>query len=239
MTELIIALDEPTFEKASAVVDKTCSVASWYKVGYQAFYGYGDRIIEALQARGAHVFLDVKLLDIPNTVYAGVSSLARYKPELLTVHASGGAEMLAAAAQARDEANAAGGAMRLLAVTVLTSLSKEELVVAGEDLDPHELVAVRAELALRNRIDGVVCAVDEASIVMARADDSLLIVCPGIRPAGSASNDQRRVATPIEAAMAGANFIVVGRPITAAADPAAAADAIVAELRAVKPLGAI
>jgi orotidine-5'-phosphate decarboxylase len=239
MTELIIALDEPTFEKASAIVDKTCSVASWYKVGYQAFYGYGDRIIEALQARGAHVFLDVKLLDIPNTVYAGVSSLARYKPELLTVHASGGAEMLAAAAQARDEANAAGGAMRLLAVTVLTSLSKEELVVAGEDLDPHELVAVRAELALRNRIDGVVCAVDEASIVMARADDSLLIVCPGIRPAGSASNDQRRVATPIEAAMAGANFIVVGRPITAAADPAAAADAIVAELRAVKPLGAI
>ncbi|HZV80453.1 MAG TPA: orotidine-5'-phosphate decarboxylase [Candidatus Binatus sp.] len=239
MTELIVALDEPTFEKANSVVDKTCSVVNWYKVGYQAFYGYGDRIIEALQSRGAHVFLDLKLLDIPNTVYAGVSSLARYKPDLLTVHASGGAEMLAAAAKARDEANEGGTAMRLLAVTVLTSLSKEELVVAGEDLDPHELVAVRAELALRNRIDGVVCAVDEASIVMARADDALLIVCPGIRPAGAASNDQRRVATPMEAAMAGANFIVVGRPITAAPDPAAAAGAIVAELRAVKPLGAI
>jgi orotidine-5'-phosphate decarboxylase len=239
MTELIIALDEPTFEKANAVVDKTCSVASWYKVGYQAFYGYGDRIISALQARGAHIFLDVKLLDIPNTVNAGVSALARYKPDLLSVHASGGAEMLAAAARARDDANAAGGSMRLLAVTVLTSLSKEELVVAGEDLDPHDLVAVRAELALRNRIDGVVCAVDEASIVQALSDDSLLIVCPGIRPAGTASNDQRRVATPMEAAMAGANFIVVGRPITAAADPAAAAGAIVAELRAVKPLEAI
>ncbi|MBV8170659.1 MAG: orotidine-5'-phosphate decarboxylase [Candidatus Eremiobacteraeota bacterium] len=239
MTELIVALDEPTFERASAIVDKTCAVANWYKVGYQAFYAYGERIIEALRARGSHVFLDLKLLDIPNTVYAGVQSLARYKPDMLTVHASGGGDMLAAAARARDESKSAGGSMRLLAVTVLTSLSKEELVLAGEDLDPHELVAVRAELAARNRIDGVVCAVDEVSLVMARAADSLLTVCPGIRPAGKTADDQRRVATPMEAAIAGADFIVVGRPITAAADPAAAAAAIQAELRAIKPLPAI
>jgi orotidine-5'-phosphate decarboxylase len=239
MTELIVALDEPTCDEAIAVVDKTSTVVRWYKVGYQAFYGYGDRIIETLHGRGLHLFLDLKLLDIPNTVAAGVGALAHYRPAMLTVHASGGGPMLAAAARARDESNASGAAMRLLAVTVLTSLSKEELVLAGEDLDPHELVAMRAELALKSRMDGVVCAVDDLSLVRARTGDSLTAVCPGIRPAGMTADDQRRVATPLEAALAGANFVVVGRPITAAADPAAAARAILADLASVKPLGAV
>ncbi|HLN47562.1 MAG TPA: orotidine-5'-phosphate decarboxylase [Magnetospirillaceae bacterium] len=239
MTELIVALDEPTFDEAKAVVHKTEAVARWYKVGYQAFYGYGDRIIDLLRERGLSLFLDLKLLDIPNTVGAGIRSLARHRPQLLTVHSSGGADMLAAAARARDEANAAGASLRLLAVTVLTSLSKDELVGAGEDLDPHELVAVRAELAANCRIDGVVCAVDDLPVVRARTAGALISVCPGIRPAGASADDQRRIATPFEAALAGADYIVVGRPITAAPDPAAAADAIRAQLQAVKPLGAI
>ncbi|HME82545.1 MAG TPA: orotidine-5'-phosphate decarboxylase [Candidatus Eremiobacteraceae bacterium] len=239
MTELIVALDEATFDGAKAVVEKTSAVARWYKVGYQAFYGYGDRIIEFLHQRGLSLFLDLKLFDIPNTVAAGIRSLARYRPQLLTVHSGGGPDMLAAAAQARDEVNAAGASLRLLAVTVLTSLSRDELLSAGEDLDPHELVAVRAELAANSRIDGVVCAVDDLPVVHARTDGSLISVCPGIRPAGSSPDDQRRVATPLEAALAGADYIVVGRPITAAPDPAAAAETIRAQLQAVKPLGAI
>jgi orotidine-5'-phosphate decarboxylase len=239
MTELIVALDESTYDAAKAVVDKTKAAAGWYKVGYQAFYGYGDRIIDLLHERGLSLFLDLKLLDIPNTVAAGIRSLAHYQPQMLTVHSSGGADMLAAAARARDDANAAGGSLRLLAVTVLTSLSKEELVGAGEDLDPHELVAVRAELAATWRIDGVVCAVEDLPVVRARTRGALISVCPGIRPAGEAADDQRRIATPFEASLAGADYIVVGRPITAAPDPAAAAEAIRAQLQAVKPLGAI
>ncbi|MBV8222566.1 MAG: orotidine-5'-phosphate decarboxylase [Candidatus Eremiobacteraeota bacterium] len=239
MTELIVGLDVPTFEEAIAVVDTIGPRVAWYKVGYQAFYAYGDRIVGALHERDLHVFLDLKLHDIPNTVAMGIRSLARYRPDMLNVHAAGGGAMLAAAAQARDELKARGIDMKLLAVTVLTSLSKEELAQVSELEDPHELVAIRAELALRNGIDGIVCAVDELPTVRARTDDSLLAVCPGVRPAGAAVDDQRRIATPADAALAGADFIVVSRPIVAAPDPAAAAAAILAELQTVKPLGAI
>lgn len=239
MTELIVALDEPTYDAAIAVVTKTRDVASWYKVGYQAFYGYGDRIIQALHDAGVSIFLDLKLLDIPHTVAAGIGSLVRYRPGMLTVHAAGGPDMLAAAAQARDDARASGTAMRLLAVTLLTSLSKEELAAGGEDVDPHELIGGRAELALRCGLDGIVCAVDDLPVVRARIGESLIAVCPGIRPAGVPAADQKRVATPTEAALAGAQYAVVGRPITAAPDPGAAARAIVAELNAVKPLGTV
>jgi orotidine-5'-phosphate decarboxylase len=237
MTELIVALDEPSADEALAVVEKTAPVVRWYKVGYQAYYAYGEKIIAALHERGASLFLDLKLHDIPNTVAAAVRAAKRFRPALLTLHASGGRAMMEAAAQARDEANADGGAMRLLAVTVLTSLSKEDLVAAGEDRTPHQLVSMRAELALQAGIDGAVCAVEEAAIVRARGGDGFVIVCPGIRPSGQAAGDQRRIAEPADAVLAGADYIVVGRPITAAPDPGSAARAILDELASVKTFG--
>jgi orotidine-5'-phosphate decarboxylase len=237
MTQLIVALDLPDFEAANALLKRTRSRVSWYKVGYQAFYEYGERIIDALHASEASLFLDLKLHDIPNTVAAAVSSLARFRPDMMTLHSAGGSDMMVAAARARDEANAGGAAMRLLAITVLTSLSAEDLVAVGEVHAAHELVAIRAELALRAGIDGMVCAVDDAAIVQARADRPCIIVCPGIRPTGEDVDDQRRVATPREAAIAGVDYIVVGRPIAAAQDPAAVAEAVLAELAATKPLG--
>jgi orotidine-5'-phosphate decarboxylase len=239
MTELIIALDQPDFKSANALVDATRARVRWYKVGYQAFYEYGERIIDALHACGASLFLDLKLHDIPNTVAAAVRSLMRFRPDMLTLHAAGGADMMAAAARARDEANASGGEVRLLAVTVLTSLSQEDLVAVGEAHAAHELVAMRAELALRAGIDGLVCAVDEVAVALARAERPCIIVCPGIRPTGESADDQRRVATPRQAAIAGADYIVVGRPIAAAQDPAAVVAAVLAELAATKPLGAV
>jgi len=237
MTELMVALDQPDYDSALAIVDKTAGVSRWFKVGYESFYSCGDRLLMELRRRGLSVFLDLKLHDIPNTVAAGVRSAARFDPALLSVHAAGGREMLAAAAKARDEANEDGAQMRLVAVTVLTSLSPDDLTSIGESPAPHRVVSMRAELAAETGIDGAVCAVDEVAIVRARTSEGFTIVCPGIRPAGTQRGDQRRTATPTEAVMAGADFIVVGRPITQASDPAAAAQAIIDEMHAVKPLG--
>ena len=237
MTELIIALDYSDYDAALGVVDKTASIVRWFKVGYEAFYSCGERLVTELRTRDLSVFLDLKLHDIPSTVAAGVRSAAHFAPALLSIHAAGGRDMLAAAAAARDAANANGARMRLLAVTLLTSLSRDDLASIGEEPSAHRVVSVRAELAAETGIDGAVCAVDEVAIVRARTAESFTIVCPGIRPAGSQPGDQRRTATPAEAAMAGADFIVVGRPITRAADPAAAAQAIIDEMRAVTPLG--
>lgn len=239
MTELIVALDQPDFAAANALVALTRARVRWYKVGYQAFYEYGERIIDVLHACDASLFLDLKLHDIPNTVAAAVRSLARFRAGMMTLHSAGGADMMAAAASARDEANASGAEMRLLAVTVLTSLSPADLAAVGEAHAIHELVAMRAELALRAGIDGLVCAVDEVAIARARAERPCIIVCPGIRPSGESPDDQRRVATPRQAAIAGADYIVIGRPITAAQDPVSIAEAVLAELAATKPLGAV
>ncbi len=126
MTELIVALDQPDYDRAIAVVEKTADSVRWFKVGYEAFYGYGDRLIDALRERRASIFLDLKLHDIPNTVAAGVRSAARFEPALLTVHAAGGREMLAAAARARDEVNASGGKLKLLADAALGERSERD-----------------------------------------------------------------------------------------------------------------
>jgi orotidine-5'-phosphate decarboxylase len=227
---LIVALDEADAERAIAIVRRTSPHVDWFKVGYEAYYGYGARIAKVLKDAGKSLFLDLKLHDIPNTVAAGVRAAASIDARLLTVHAAGGAPMLSAAAAARDETSA--GRMRLLAVTVLTSMTDGDLRETGVDKPLAHVALMRARLAARCRIDGAVCAVSEAAAVRASTSKDFAIVCPGIRPTGTGDGDQRRVATPAAAARAGADFIVVGRPITRAADPAAAAAAIVAELSA-------
>lgn len=235
MSELIVALDEPTFEQADAVVRLLAQRVQWYKVGYEAYYGYGKQILAMLQGMGKSIFLDLKLHDIPNVVGAAVKRLAASGAGFLTVHSAGGRAMLEAAAAARDSSNSAGARLRLLAVTVLTSLGVEECTEMGEDA-PHRLVSIRSALAAEAGMDGAVCAVDEVPIVRSRTGDSFLIACPGIRPAGLAAGDQRRVATPTQAVMAGADYIVVGRPIAKASDPAAAAQAILDEVASARLL---
>jgi len=229
MVQLIVALDQPTFEAAFNLVDRTSDEVSWYKVGYKAFYQYGDRIIDVLRSRRKFVFLDLKLHDIPNTVAGAIHSLARYEPAMMTVHAAGGGAMLSAAAAARDQ-HAPG--MRLVAVTLLTSLTAFDLREDGVDKSPEELAVSRAQAALRCGIDGVVCAVSEAAAIRTATNRQFLIVTPGIRPRGAEQSDQQRVATPTDAARAGADFIVVGRPISNAFDPKHAARAILVEMRA-------
>jgi len=227
--ELVIALDEPTFERASALVAKTRSQVAWYKVGYQAYYGYGERIIAQLRDAGKSLFLDLKLHDIPTTVAAGVRAAATTGASLLTLHASGGRAMMEAAAKARDEVSDKSR-LRLLAVTVLTSMGSSDLREIGVDRESDALVPIRARLAASSGIDGVVCAVAEAQAVREATRKDFVVLCPGIRPAGASDGDQRRVATPTDAARAGADFIVVGRPITQATDPGEAAYAITREI---------
>ena len=226
--ELVIALDETDPARALDILRKTGRHARWYKVGYEAYYNFGDRICGALRDAGKSLFLDLKLHDIPNTVSAGVRAAAAKGAELLTLHAAGGAAMLQAAAEARDQS---GTGLRLLAVTVLTSMTQDALRETGVDRAPGELVTLRAQLAARCGIDGVVCAIAEAGAVRAATTPDFVVLCPGIRPEGADAQDQRRTATPAEARRAGADFIVVGRPITRSADPGAAAEAIVREMR--------
>ncbi len=226
--ELVIALDERDPERALELVSLTSEHARWYKVGYEAYFGYGERICGALRDAGKSLFLDLKLHDIPNTVSAGVRAAADAGAELLTLHASGGDAMMRAAVEERDAC--ARGRLRLLAVTVLTSMTQDMLRAVGTDRSPSELVPLRARLAAQCGVDGAVCAVSEARAVRAATSEAFVVLCPGIRPAGSDAQDQRRVATPADARDAGADFIVVGRPITRAADPGAAAASIVREI---------
>jgi orotidine-5'-phosphate decarboxylase len=230
MTQLVIALDEPTYDRARVIVEQTARDVAWYKVGYEAYYGYGDQILTLLRESGKSIFLDLKLHDIPNTVGAAVRAAAGSGAKLITLHAAGGAAMLAAAAAVRDEHNAKGGALRLLAVTVLTSLSADDLLAIGVNASPEAQVKRLALLAQSAGIDGVVCSVAEAADVRAACGPDFALLCPGIRLAGGDAQDQRRVSTPRAAVLAGADFIVVGRPITKATDPAAAARGILADL---------
>jgi orotidine-5'-phosphate decarboxylase len=230
MTQLVVALDEPTYDRARIIVERTAPHVQWYKVGYEAYYGYGDQILTLLREAEKSIFLDLKLHDIPNTVGAAVRAAAKSGARLITLHATGGSAMLAAAAAARDEYNAAGGALRLLAVTVLTSLTADDLHALGVQSSPEEQVRRLALIAAAARIDGVVCSVAEAPTVRAACGPDFTLLCPGIRLAGGDAQDQRRIATPGAAALAGADFIVVGRPITKAAEPGAAARAILADL---------
>lgn len=232
MTQLIIALDEPTLDRARDVFRHTASDAQWYKVGYQAYYSYGEQILAELREARRSVFLDLKLHDIPNTVAAAVRSVARSGASLVSLHAEGGRAMMEAAAHARDEMRSAGRPVQIAAVTMLTSLTQTDLQETGIDRTPHQLVAIRAALAQECGLNGVICAVDDVAVVRARTGKDFTIICPGIRTEGGDSGDQKRIATPTAAVNAGADFIVVGRPITRAPDPRLALQAIIAELQA-------
>jgi orotidine-5'-phosphate decarboxylase len=219
---LIVALDLSSVEQAQAMVARLGDAVSFYKIGYQlAFAGgleYAPRLVDA----GKRVFLDLKLHDIGNTVAQGVKSVAKSGATFLTVHAY--PQTMHAAVDARE------GSLRILAVTVLTSYADADLAAAGYDFAVGELVAERAAQARDIGVDGLVCSGEEASSVRAIVGTKLALVTPGIRPAGAEAGDQKRIMTPAAAIAAGADYLVVGRPIVAASDPKAAADAIVAEI---------
>jgi orotidine-5'-phosphate decarboxylase len=228
--ELIVALDVADLASAAALVEQLYPTVTLFKVGLQLFTAEGPRAVEVVRQRGGSVFLDLKLHDIPNTVAGAVREAARLGVVMCTLHASGGRSMLQAAAQA---VAGIGSAMRLLAVTVLTSLDSRGLAeVVGSKLDLAAQVVRLASLAREVGLDGVVASPHEISVLRATLGPSICLVIPGIRPVWAEAEDQRRVMTPHEAAVAGADYLVIGRPITAAADPVQATHRIVDELKA-------
>jgi orotidine-5'-phosphate decarboxylase len=223
---LAIALDLPSEREAMRLVDRLEGTCQWFKVGMELYYAAGNSIVHQLRDRGFNVFLDLKLHDIPNTVAGAVRSATRAGASLLTIHAGGGAVMMSAA----SEAASTPGSPRLLAVTVLTSMDANELTGIGITASPAEQVFRLARLAQASGIDGMVCSAQEVATLRKETGPDTLLVIPGIRPAGSAVDDQRRIATPAQAIADGASMLVVGRPITRAADPAEAAHAILEEI---------
>ncbi|MCH4092609.1 orotidine-5'-phosphate decarboxylase [Acetobacter sp.] len=228
-TRLIAALDTRDSGQAEAWAASVSPHADAIKLGLEFAYAAGFDAVERVAA-GRDLFLDLKLHDIPNTVGAAIGSLSRIKPAMLTIHAGGGGAMVATARRACDDSFPEGRKPILLAVTVLTSLDDHGLAEMGIQDGAKAQVLRLAELALRNGADGLVCSAHELTALRAEFGDKPVLVTPGIRPHGAAVGDQKRVMTPTEARTAGADWIVVGRPITGAADPAAAATAIAAEL---------
>jgi orotidine-5'-phosphate decarboxylase len=224
---LIVALDVPDRPAALRAVEQLSGHVGYFKIGLELFTREGPRLVEEIRERGEKIFLDLKLHDIPNTVRGAVRSACRLGVHMLTVHASGGAEMLAAAGQ---EAQSSGSPPLLLAVTALTSLSEEAMHRLGVTGSVEQWVERLAELAASSGIRGIVASSSELAMLRRKFRSTLKYVIPGIRPAGSALQDQSRTATPGEAIRSGADHIVVGRPILQASEPAQAADSIVAEI---------
>jgi orotidine-5'-phosphate decarboxylase len=222
---LIVGLDVPTVAEAQAVVRDLDGVVSFYKIGYQLAFAGGLDFARELAAGGTKVFLDMKLLDIDNTVAKGVENIVRMGVSMLTLHAYPKAMRAAVAA-------AKGSNLTLLGVTVLTSMDERDVIEAGYEYDPHTLVLRRAEQALVAGMGGIVCSADEAAAVRKIVGPELAVVTPGIRPAGADRGDQKRVMAPADAIRAGASHLVVARPIVKAADRRAAAQAILAEMAA-------
>jgi orotidine-5'-phosphate decarboxylase len=227
---LCVALDAPDLATAETWARAVAPQAGLLKVGLELFSAEGGHAVRRIAQHGK-VFLDLKLHDIPNTVAGAVRSLAPLRPAWLTIHAAGGAAMIAAA---RESAEKSGGAdrMKILAVTVLTSIDAATLSDTGVSGGPVQQVLRLARLAVAAGADGLVCSPREVAPLRAALGEGPALVVPGVRPAGSAADDQARTATPEEMAAAGADFVVVGRPITKATDPAAAATAIARALGA-------
>jgi orotidine-5'-phosphate decarboxylase len=220
---LIVALDVPDVASAEAMIERLGDSVSFYKIGYQLGYAGGLPLVRKLADAGKKVFADLKMHDIGNTVARGVESVAKLGATFLTVHAY--PQTMQAAANASK-----GSDLRILAVTVLTSYDNEDLKAAGYQLGVSDLVTTRAQQAQALGIDGLVCSPEEAGNLRKLIKPEMMLVTPGVRPAGADIGDQKRVMTPTKAIAAGSDYLVVGRPILAAADPKAAADAIVAEI---------
>jgi orotidine-5'-phosphate decarboxylase len=224
---LIVALDVSSAAAAQQIVAAVGESASCYKVGMQLYTAEGPGVVRDLVASGRRVFLDLKYHDIPNTVAAAVCEAAALGVSMLTIHASGGGKMMRAATEAARSRNAA---LMVLAVTVLTSLDDNDLDKLGVHGRVQDQVLRLAALAIADGCHGVVASAQEASALRSELDGDFAIVTPGVRPAGAEPDDQARVVTPVEAIAAGATHIVVGRPITSAADPASEARAILGQI---------
>jgi orotidine-5'-phosphate decarboxylase len=220
---LIVPLDLPDVAAAEAMIARLGDSVTFYKIGYQLAFAGGLPLIRQLLDKGKKVFADLKLHDISNTVARGVESVAKLGATFLTVHAY--PQTMKAAVEARGDAD-----LKILAVTVLTSYDDGDLHAAGYRLGVSDLVQARARQAQAQGVDGLVCSPEEAAALREIVGHKMSLVTPGIRPAGVASGDQKRIMTPARAIAAGSDYLVVGRPILEAADPNAAAEAIVAEI---------
>jgi orotidine-5'-phosphate decarboxylase len=219
---LIVALDVPSVANAERMIERLGDSVCFYKIGYQLAFAGGLVLAEQLVRAGKYVFLDLKLHDIGNTVANGVESVARIGATFLTVHAY--PQTIRAAVKAR------ASGLRILAVTVLTSYNDDDLAEAGYRGRVADLVARRADQAIEIGADGIVCSAAEVDFLRARVGAATTLVTPGIRPVGAATGDQKRIFTPGDAIAAGADYLVVGRPILEASDPRRVADAIVDEI---------
>lgn len=226
---VIVALDYPDQSSALDMARRLDPQLCRVKVGKELFTRAGPAVVESLQGLGFELFLDLKFHDIPNTTAKAVRAAAELGVWMVNVHASGGRRMMEAA---REElAQVAGASTQLIAVTVLTSMERADLAEVGLDIDPLEQVLRLARLTHDCGLDGVVCSAQEAKALRAQIGEGFSLVTPGIRPASASLGDQRRILTPADAIAAGASYLVVGRPITQAQDPAAAAAEILAEVR--------
>lgn len=229
MAELIVALDVNTRDEAVAKVKAIGESVDFYKIGLELFTAEGPDVVKAVKDLGKRVFLDLKFHDIPRTVERAVKSGAKLGVDLMTIHSVGGKAMIQAAAQAAAEFGAS--APKILAVTVLTSLDQTDLEDVGiKGRTPAEQVEAMARFAIENGANGLVCSPKEVGNLSKMLKSGTLFITPGVRPAGAAVGDQKRVATPADAVRDGATHLVVGRPILAAEDPVAAAKAIRAEM---------
>jgi orotidine-5'-phosphate decarboxylase len=224
-----VALDAPDLETAARWAGLVTPHVSTVKIGLELYLRYGPDVVATIRgASGVRVFLDLKLHDIPATVAGAARTVARLRPEVLTVHASGGPDVIRAATEAAP-------ATKIAAVTLLTSLNEDQLGRIGVTGNVHDTVLRLAVLAVEAGAQGIVCSPREVSAVRDEVGPGITLITPGVRPAGSAAYDQARVATPEEAVKAGSDLLVIGRPITGAPDPGAAAAAVAASLRRLTP----
>lgn len=221
---LIVALDFPTQARALALVSVLSDSVSIYKIGLQLYTAEGPGIVRAVAATGAKIFLDLKLHDIPNTVARAVAAAGELGVQMLTVHLSGGRAMLKAAVEARSPN------LSLLGVTVLTSATPETLSETGVNFGIEEQVLRLAELGRKSGIDGLITSPHEVRVLRERLGHQMKLITPGVRPSWAEANDQKRFTTPNEALQSGADYLVIGRPITAAPDPRAAIERLLGEI---------
>jgi orotidine-5'-phosphate decarboxylase len=227
-TELILALDCEDRESALDLIKPLQGHLKWVKIGLQMFTAYGLPFVHEIKSMGYHVFLDLKLHDIPNTVAKAILSLSSAQIDLLTIHASGGSEMCAYAVKARDESNPK---LKLLAVTVLTSMNQKQMEALNVNKPVQDHVLDLAKISVDAKVDGIVSSTHELKLLRKTLGNDPLIVTPGIRPKGADLNEQKRVMTPFDAKELGADFIVVGRPVYKSEDPLASVISILEDIR--------